>query len=507
MSFRTSTPANFTTVPTINYLPDEILGRIFYLVSCASTLCQASRRDLLSVTYVCRRWRHLALALGELWMHLSILFPITEQELLRAKEWVSRSNPYPLTIIIDIRDPDWDFNEESHLVTRFEMQATMGVILPVAERWRSVNILADNWEPLHVFLHHTQNILVPILRNLRLVRCNPYFAAPSQVFVPSNLRAPYSLLGGVSSDELTSIELEGVHVDWASPALHNLTKLSLGYHARDVIPTLGQFRDLLHSSPKLESFSLIGWGPQLDEASVSSIELQESRGSIRLPQLTSLEVGVMIPSYTVEVLSLFMIPRLESLTIDDVTRYDPQTSTRPDLGPIFNFLAGQTSSFHPLSIATEHLTSLAIMNLDPGEIPFSAFLHSLQCLRVLHIRNCTTSVFSGLAPDSAGSTACHSLRQLCVDGCDPNALADVISSRKLGTVSYDMAVNLLLDTEDPTSALSTETATRLQELNISVTPLVPSKNRQWKSYEFDDSEALVSAILEERWDVAGTVIQ
>ncbi|KXN81389.1 hypothetical protein AN958_04778 [Leucoagaricus sp. SymC.cos] len=504
-SNRTDHQLSTTTLATIHSLPDEILVYIFFSTSRCKPFA-TSQGTLLSISHVCARWRHLALTSGELWCFINITFPVNAQELDRAKEWVRRSNPYPLYVVIDVRDPDWDFNEESHSVRWLEMQAVMGIILPAADRWRDLRVAADNWEPLHAFLYYTQKISIPLLRRLHLNRCNPYFAAPDQVFVPSNARVFLSLFGGVEWTGLTSVELEGVHVDWArSPALRGLTRLSLGYHSRDVAPTPSQFRDLMISCPELQSFSLNGWGPILSGGNFPQQELPQFRASIKLPLLRNLELGIMVPSYIVDVLSLFVIPSLESLVIDDITRYNPNALTRQDVGPVFGFLSGQASSFHSSSISIKSLSSIAIMNLDPGETAFHHFLQVVHSLRVLQIRNCAATALNALAPNNLGVPS-KDLIRLSIEACDFDILVDTISSRRAqGTREITDAI--FSEIHNSTALSTAEMEDRLAQLNIRVSHPPPINHRHSQNFEADDSEDLVAAILEERWDVAGAVMQ
>lgn len=94
------------------------------------------------------------------------------------------------------------------------MQVIMGAVLPEIQRWQEITILADNWAPLHAFLHYVQNMFPPLLRKLSLQRHNPYFAGPSQKFAPATSRVFVPLFGNVALEELRTVELQGIHVDW-----------------------------------------------------------------------------------------------------------------------------------------------------------------------------------------------------------------------------------------------------------------------------------------------------
>ncbi|EKM75212.1 hypothetical protein AGABI1DRAFT_64815, partial [Agaricus bisporus var. burnettii JB137-S8] len=417
---------------SINSFPNEILAHVFLLGSHPMAPTIQSQEFLMTISHVSSRWRQVALSSRYLWSSLAISFPIDAGELDRAQVWLQRSRPYPLRLTIDLCDPDWDFDEEAHSVRWFEAQAIMGVILPEAWRWQEIQMFADNWDPLYAFLHFTQKVALPILHRVDLRRCNPYFAGPDRKFAPLKSRVFLPLFGNQVLENLQDIVLEGVHVDWENlTALRGLTRLSIGYLARDVLPTLDEFQGLLSSSPLLESLVIMGWGPRLSkDPNVKETKLQQFRSKIRLPHLKVFELGVMIPSYAIDLLSLFYIPALEALTLDDITRYDTQTVVSPRrFDVIFDYFSGQAgTSSHPTSISTRLLTSLMITNLDCGQTSFRRFCQGLHQLRIMTVVNCSASVLEALTPGTIGFP-CESLRRLSVEACDPNLLIQVVKAR------------------------------------------------------------------------------
>jgi hypothetical protein len=488
---------------SLNSLPNEIFVHIF-LLGTQHPASATSQEFLLTITHVSSRWRQLALSSRHLWKSLVISFPIDAKELDRAQVWLQRSRPYPLRLTIDICDPDWDFDEETHPVRWFEAQAIMGVILPEAERWHEIQMLADNWEPLYAFLYFTQKVALPILHSVDLRRCNPYFASPERTFAPSKSRAFIPLFGGQNLENLQTIVLEGAHVDWENlAALRGLTRLSLGYLARDVLPTPDEFRDLLSSSPRLESLVIMGWGPRLSkDPNVKETKLQQLRGTIQLPRLKNFELGVMIPSYVIDLLSFFYLPALEALTLDDITRYDAQTLVPPKFDVIFDYLSGQASpSSHPTSISTHLLTSLTMMNLDSSPTSFRRFLQGLHRLRVLNVHNCSASALEALSPNDTG-VPCQSLRCLSAEACNPHLLIEIIRARRRHEDTE--AVDVVFQ-HDLGGSIPSEIATQFAQLNIESLPS-PDRDLSWRRFMADDSDDLVAAILDERWDVAGAPI-
>lgn len=126
--FRRTTP--------INGLPAELLSYIFLLGACRTPEEKSSSRysggevNQLSpcMTYsyafpclvaaVSRHWRGVALSTSQLWNKI----PVTDEDsddpnnldgtsFQLARLFLSRSGAAPLDIMVDARDPEWDFSE------------------------------------------------------------------------------------------------------------------------------------------------------------------------------------------------------------------------------------------------------------------------------------------------------------------------------------------------------------------------------------------------------------
>jgi len=118
--------------PSINSLPVELLSEIFNI--CALSPCDpdsihsppliSSQSVLvpLVLSGVNRRWRSAAISQASLWSNICVTPELLEWEandkdgaelnttLIRT--YLSRSRNYPLNILIEGRDPDWDFSEQ-----------------------------------------------------------------------------------------------------------------------------------------------------------------------------------------------------------------------------------------------------------------------------------------------------------------------------------------------------------------------------------------------------------
>ncbi|TFK66302.1 hypothetical protein BDN72DRAFT_772168, partial [Pluteus cervinus] len=205
-------------LPPIQGLPNELLSSIFAYATHQHHDPYYTILLPLMVSHVCARWREISLSTGALWTQLILTFPTSEGQLIRTAEWLTRSKAAPLHILLDVRDPGWewkpDSDESTHLFTGVDMERTLRLILPHVGRWRECELLADTWAPIHSFLSDTSQVeSVPMLEFVSLSRCNAFFAERGEVFRPRNLAEPIPLFGG-RANRLRDVELAGVHVEW-----------------------------------------------------------------------------------------------------------------------------------------------------------------------------------------------------------------------------------------------------------------------------------------------------
>ncbi|KAG2024051.1 hypothetical protein CC2G_001648 [Coprinopsis cinerea AmutBmut pab1-1] len=244
----------------MDQLPNEILAYIFALIILDPSENPAFVSKL---GQVCSRWRALVVSTASLWSRIVLAYPMNNPQLVYAAIALERSAAHPLDILLDCRDPEWDWEEETHNFQGTHMQSILPLILPHSSRWKKIEVLSDTWAPVHAFLQATQETPLPILESASLSRCNAYFAAPGETFQPESMRSPIALFGGRSLQSLRDVSLVGVHVDWDKSALVHLRRLEFKYHSRDVMPTIHQFLRILGQCPDLLELSIVGWGPIL----------------------------------------------------------------------------------------------------------------------------------------------------------------------------------------------------------------------------------------------------
>jgi hypothetical protein len=433
-------------------IPNEILSHIFQLILLDP---EENPACSFSISQVCVRWRDLAISSPSLWARVAFTFPIEKFQFSYARLALERSGSQPLSLLMDCRDPEWDWEEDGHSFRNEYMEAILENLLPHAARWKSVDLLTDTWAPIHIFLRLTKSLDdISQLESLSLSRCNAYFAARGQVFQPIALRDPIPLFGGAVAPRLTEVALVGVHLDWVNSGLRNLTTLAFKYHALDVLPSLSQFAAMLESSPHLEHLSIIGWGPRLDPESLSIVT------SIVLPSLTKLSFGFIDMAYGTQLLSLFQLPSLRELGLEDADRVVSPLETQ-DSHQILQWLYSSQptarASFAfpdgvPINpIPLQSVRKLELQSVRSSREIFSSFFQCFPNLLSLSCLDVSDGVLEALEPypvDAMGSSAkvgcrCPALRELyCLDSNAELLVALVTSRSVIGSVAPLRTVTL-----------------------------------------------------------------
>ncbi|KAJ7184794.1 hypothetical protein C8R46DRAFT_466736 [Mycena filopes] len=426
----------------IDRLPDELLSTIFLFA------IERHHDETISPTtlsHICHRWRQVALSAGSLWTSVVLTFPTSTEQLARTLTWLSRSKTYPLDILLDFRDPDWDWeDEETHGFRLADMEAVLDLLLPSAGRWRSFELLTDTWAPIFTFLLRTQS-LGPVLANLEkllLARCNAYFARKGQMFEPTALGQHLPLFGAGEKTvlpRLREVMLTGVHVNWAAPPLANLTTLELKYHAADVMPTVPQFAHILARCPNLETLALVGRGPQFttgEHAIGGAPAAVHGHGdadagptTITLPCVKHFTFGFVDVPHAMRLLALFSLPALRELNLEDVSaslRHQPPD----DAGGLLDWVmtprestSGDTAFSGPFPLA--QLQTLGLQSVHAPTAAFERLYSACGGLRALRLCDAGDAAVDALE----NPAVLPSLQTLFVRGPSEARFARVVHSR------------------------------------------------------------------------------
>ncbi|KAG5651661.1 hypothetical protein H0H81_007883 [Sphagnurus paluster] len=454
---------SFSHQPPYSRLPNELLSEIFLYATCRGV---DDRHEIIStpiaVSQVSTRWRNVAISTGALWGTIIITFPISRGQISRALTWLKRSRSYPLSIFLDFRDPswDWDLPESAHPFRWQDMEALIRLLIVHAHRWKQFELLTDTWAPIFTILHYSRRIkCAPILESISLSRCNAFFAARNATFAPAEMKVPIALFGGLLLDCLREVSLTGVHVDWTTSPLRNLTTLEFKYLATDVTPTKDQFADILEACPNLHSLTIIGRGPQADSPPSSSgstatnrpdSRSKKSARHVELMSLTSFTFGFNDMDYALEILSMFSFPSIKTLALENLSNVDPPALQSLDATPLLKRLSfldvssDATTTPFPLS----HIISLKLYSISASQATFSQFFDKLRNLEYLGLYNASKDVLEALKPSSnvdfnSSILPCATLKDLECRDMDPETLLKMVKLREavshLGHVSFEFS--------------------------------------------------------------------
>ncbi|KAG8220635.1 hypothetical protein J3R82DRAFT_2901 [Butyriboletus roseoflavus] len=419
-------------------MPVEVVSDIFGFTSHSS---HDPISQSIAISHVCRHWRQISLSMPSLWTSIFLSLPLTKSQLTRMSAWIIRSRNRPLDIYMDFRDPCWDWDEASHIFGCKAMDNIIRFLVPQVSRWRSIELLTDTWAPIFTFLSCTVAIeSASLLQTIRVARCNEFFVAQGEVFRPANLAHPVAWFrGGAGLCHLRHVSLSGVHVDWARSGLAGLRELELKYHAHDVMPTLPEFRRLLSANAGLKRLVVLGWGPRMDHT------LENERGSddlqtINLPQLEELEFGFVDVAYAIDLLSLFALPNLRVLSVEDVA-FGIQLCERQDCSQLFDHLVETSATERVLPyIPLSSLRELSLRSIRADDTSIQSLFGHLYAVTSLRLDRVDAASFLAIC---SALHACDRLQVLTLKDIDCAAAALVLPS-----YSFPPRLRIFLDIED-----------------------------------------------------------
>ncbi|KAG1870849.1 hypothetical protein F4604DRAFT_1926402 [Suillus subluteus] len=406
----------FTIHVTINVLPVEILSYIFTLAThdAVSTNNDYKRRYEVpfspeSVTMptvlaaVHRHWRNIALSTSTLWSSLVMSLgqvvrvkvgPDADDErayttfldVQRLAAHIARSRNSSVDILIDTRDPEWDFEDDD-----------------------------DTWAPLRVALERlslptlTKGSGAPRLESLMLMRCNE-FLGHLDTFSPRTQHMfdgiPFAALTGAPHHDLSAqphplpklrnLTLVGVHMNWTHFSRYTLgaalnkgciQSLELSQHCREVRPTFDEFTGILKACPLLQKLTIRVSGPRFDAG------FQRSNRPVSLPLLEEIHLGYTNVEDAAMLLSHIHAPNLIMLSIEDANHIaspdDEDSGASPDLSRNRYYSAmSKDSVARTIKTPFPHLERLSLHSVIACVIPFSLLIAAIPKLR--HLSLCRT---------------------------------------------------------------------------------------------------------------------
>ncbi|KAL0576048.1 hypothetical protein V5O48_005929 [Marasmius crinis-equi] len=301
------------TTHHIGTLPPEILAHIFVLGSFADP------HFPVTVSHVCRFWRHLSLRTPSLWrtIHLSNRTPALREKMLRARA---------CSLDIVIREfPSRPFNF-------YEVQRYMCFATAHLHRWRSLDIKISNY--------------VPYLWNAALSECcsSHHSQAPtieelSLVYRRNDDTKEFCLFSGYAP-RLRRLTIDGLRLTWLPSLFCNLVYLDYTHHPFSTgNQAVNEIINALTVSSRLVELHLsypTASNPRRNSR-VASVA-----GKIRLSRLKTLSLRVEsfdIPDELIQVAAALFTPNLVNLDfVDSFGRYASVGACRASFANLPMFL-------------------------------------------------------------------------------------------------------------------------------------------------------------------------
>ncbi|KAJ7040925.1 hypothetical protein C8F04DRAFT_1391393 [Mycena alexandri] len=427
---------------SIDSLPVEVLAYIFVVGTHElmkshgeqDDKCQTFNADTVKAPLVYasvnRHWRNVALNTPALYTSLCItpemLREVGNIETLDTTGILSNltlSQNHLIDILIDARDPDWDFEDESAWFSAKHMRTAMTVLLPFIGRWRSLTILTDVYSPMRAALDLLEEYIeadgAPHLESLRLMRCayaaHSIDAAPEQLFLSST-----SMINGrLKLANLRHLTLRGIPGEWNSLAAflpEELKTLELSFQPIITQPSVLQLARILSTAPSISHLVLNSAGPaRFDPGAAASVT-----DVIHLPLLKSLTLGYTSAIAALAVLQVLNAPHLHALTLEDAN--PPAQMVLVDAVPVLMALFA-----HPMFPSLSNLTlchvylsgQTPLVRVERLELVDMALEPlAFECTHELYLRGAVVAF--GLPPTASMFQTKAALRAL-VNGCGVNA--------------------------------------------------------------------------------------
>ena len=268
----------------ISRLPPETLAEIFSLLSFPTDYYEdVPYLEWIRVTYVCCRWREVALSFPYLWTHINF----TKLTLAGITEILARAKMAPLHF--EVKITPW--NEARFHAFRTQLEAHIS-------HTRHLTIFGE----FHTALERLVSP-APALVSVNLTNPSYPFTSPPYVI-------PDSLFNG-TAPKLTHLELLGCNIGWKSPLLKGLQTLKIRTFSAHAIPSLEDWLTALSEMSQLTTLQLANATPAV---SVDSPLISKPQRAATLPSLTHFDIDASAQDCALALAHL-VLPALISLRV------------------------------------------------------------------------------------------------------------------------------------------------------------------------------------------------
>ena len=282
-------------------LPPELLAGIFceYVRHSYSAFNSTIVPCWISVSYVCRYWRDVALHCANLWAYLFFVSPEWMDELL------SRSKNAPLIV---------------HTHMFFDSRSGQGPIRSLEKALGNMERIQELWiycsSDIIEMIGPKLNVAAPLLQSLCL----------------STWRDDHEYRSVINKDtlpgampDLRKVHLESCHVDWSSPVFNGLTELTIRYTLNDPMECWNGLQFILGHLPRLRQLHLDTLLPYDTDMDALSTNPRKDK-FISLPHLELLTLTGPI-SWLIALLTQLKFPKTTIVRVECGCD-DPQAASR-----------------------------------------------------------------------------------------------------------------------------------------------------------------------------------
>ena len=356
-----------------NDLPVEIVANIFRYAVWSTTSSPEAILLRFRLTWVCRRWRHIAVHDPTLWT--TIWFKDVKLGYQRSQLYFQRAG----TATLDLRIED---GEKSRLVadqpmTGDDMNRILDILMTKSNQIRMLVVVAELWPPILVLLDrlHRSSRSLQQLERIEIHRTGRPYRWDGPGYPLCDYQHALSLCNG-HTQRINNICLNGIHLDWDKTCLTNLINLDLRRMPPDLGPSFEQFRYMLESSPNLKKLCLDGAGPV-----ATTSRTMRSYPPVFLPRLESLILGDVLVTYAIYYAQIIHAPNVREVTLLNLGGEDHT--------PLFNVLTGK---FPELLILTLHRMNIRT-TAENGRTMVQWFL-SIPKIKFMRVAATMADVFS-----------------------------------------------------------------------------------------------------------------
>ncbi|KAF8641055.1 hypothetical protein AX17_000699 [Amanita inopinata Kibby_2008] len=341
----------FGRIFRINDLPAEVLIDIFRYVVWSSPGPEAGIKWRLRLTWVCRRWRELAITDATIWNAIWFRDP---PPFYRSFEWFRRAQDAALDVRIN-NTYNFRFNGQS-------MRELLNKLFVKLSQIRILIVVVDDWDAIAAVVEALGTAAsrgCPILlERIELHRSGAHYFGVEQASEPEGYIAQMPLFGGIQVPSLQYLSLNGICLDWSKSYLSNLTTFDIRRIPLSRSLKLWEFRAILASSPNLVKLCFDGTGPQWHAG-------REALEPIHIPSLKILILAELTVGFATYIASQIHTPNVRDLTLMNLIGedYTPLFIHMTPRFPQVRILSVYTIEAHSIQPMVRWLTSMPRLTL------------------------------------------------------------------------------------------------------------------------------------------------